>query len=105
MLGMPPLSSKRTSSAPRQLVSYLWESFLSVIPRSLVFGSNSEHFFDTVNIVFRTIDSEGQTKMDLDAYSQSWCKLLLEHTHAEVCLKVLCKFANVTLTTAVCGSR
>lgn len=73
----------KTSSAPRDLVLYLWESFVSVIPHCLDFSISTEHFFDTANAVFRTVDSQDQPQLDLDAYMETWCNLLLTHTHTE----------------------
>ena len=75
--------NSKTSGAPRDLVLYLWENFVSVIPHCLDKGTSTEHFFDTANAIFRTVHSEDQPNLDLAGYSQSWCKLLLTHTHTE----------------------
>lgn len=81
------LKMTRTSHAPADLVSYLWNSLAATIPRCLEYGDRSEHYFETANTVFRSVDSEIQVQLDLDAYASTWCSLLLRHTHTEVSLE------------------
>lgn len=83
---------RRSPAAPRELISYLWDSIVVVIPRCLEYDGKTQYFFNTARaFLMATLqDDERRPHLDVNGYLQVWCNILLRHVHVEVSLQICC---------------
>lgn len=66
-----------------EFASFCWENLDTLIPESLEHGSHAEEFCSVATTVLRSLDDTRRQNLDLSAYTEDWCNLLLKHHHTE----------------------
>ena len=82
-------ASKTSHSLPaRELVPYLWENLVNIMPFCLELADKSEEyspeeFFEVVREMCESMDRVSSEELDLPTYVQTWSAILLQHVHNE----------------------
>ncbi|KAI4169825.1 MAG: hypothetical protein LQ343_005374 [Gyalolechia ehrenbergii] len=71
------------SSQKHEFASFCWINLETLIPESLQYGSHAEEFCGVATTVLRSLDDTRRQNLDLSAYTEDWCNLLLKHQHTE----------------------
>ncbi|KAL9032013.1 MAG: hypothetical protein Q9196_000026 [Gyalolechia fulgens] len=71
------------SSQKHEFASFCWNNLVALIPESLQYGSHAEEFCGVATTVLRSLDDTRRQNLDLSAYTEDWCNLLLKHHHTE----------------------
>ena len=77
-------SSRSPTTPAREVVSYLWDKLVNILPFCLEFAESSEQFFDVMTEICKSMDRASCTSLDLAIYLQTWGTILLQHVHYEV---------------------
>lgn len=74
--------------------SFFWHVLSAILPETTEKQANSAQLFQTSLSVLRSVGESAKGALDLDAYIRDWGKLLMDHEHHEVGLRVTLDFSR-----------
>ena len=76
------------TTTSRELGSYLWAQFRSVIPCSLQYAENCRQFFEVAVAIFKSLDHMNQESLEFETLIGEWTRILLAHKCREVSIRL-----------------
>jgi ubiquitin carboxyl-terminal hydrolase 34 len=72
------------TSIVTDIIGALWNALLSLFPRTLLFPSSAQEFFDVALAVFPRVAEQSPSDETLREYLMRWSEILLQHKTQEV---------------------